>query len=422
MLTANPNTISSGIREVWDNTYQVTHHKIPTYPAFANFRLAAGLKKGDTVNRHYRNSLVANDMAGDGGYSTQAITDTQEQLVINKEKETSFYIKELDELQNHLPVRSQHAYDSMAALFNEIDADVLGDYDQYTQTLDDGDLGGTAGNGITVNTTNVRQLFSQSLKFLQRANIRLENNAKFTGFRKEDMAVQRGVAVISPDVYAKLLESLDGKDTALGDSVGINGHAGRYFGFDLFVSNGIGWSAEMPVATIPTAGDTVVINGVTLTAAADNSATTAGDYSIETTNDLAMANLVLLINATGTAGSDEYIDLSTANRNLIKNVVATYTASTDLLTLKATGYGYIAVSETMTPAANVWTAAKQVQHCLIGVNNSIDVVIQKTPSLKIKERDSKVGNDVVTWAAYGHKVFNEHKAKMIDVWVRTDAY
>ena len=423
MFTANPNTISSGIRETWDNTYQVTHHKIPTYPAFANFRLAAGLKKGDTVNRHYRNSLVANDMGGDGGYSTQAITDTQEQLVINKEKETSFYIKELDELQNHLPVRSQHAYDSMAALFNEIDADVLGDYDQYTQTLDDGDLGGTAGNGITVNTTNVRQLFSQSLKFLQRGNIRLENNAKFTGFRKEDMAVQRGVAIISPDVYAKLLESLDGKDSALGDSVGINGHAGRYFGFDLFVSNGIGWSATFEAVTIPTAGDTLTINGVALTAAADGAATTAGEYSIQTTVDLAMAELVKLINATGTPGADVYIDLSTANRNLIKNVVATYDSGTNLLTLKATGYGYIDVAEGMTPAGNIWTVGKEVQHCLIGVNNSIDVVLQKSPSMAVRPAPSaKVGVDVLTWAAYGHKVFNEHKAKMIDVWVRTEAY
>lgn len=422
-MAANPNTISSGIRETWDNVYQVQHHKIPVYPAFSTFRLAAGLQKGDTVNRHYRNSLVANDMGADGSYVTQAITDTQEQLVINKEKETSFYIKELDELQNHLPVRAKHAYDSMAAIFNQVDGDVLGNYDSYTNTLDDGDLGGTSGNGITVTTSNVRQLFSRSKKILQRNNIMLDNSAKFTGFRKEDMAVQRGVAIISPDVYNTLLESLDGKDSALGDQVGINGHSGRYFGFDLFVSNALGWSATLVLDTIPVAADTITINGVAMQAAADNSATNAGDFSIETTNDLAAANIVLLINGTGTAGTDEYIDFSTANRALMKNITATYTASTDKLTLKATGKGYVVVSETLSPATDVWTPALQVQHCLIGVNNSIDVVIQKNPSVTARPSpDARVGSDVVTWAAYGYKVFREQLNKMVDVWVRTDAY
>jgi hypothetical protein len=421
-MSVNPNTITAGIREVWDNMYQVTHHKVPTYPAFSNFRLAAGLQKGDTVNRQYRSTLVANDMDGDGGYNRQALTDTNEQLSINKEKEVSFYIKKLDEIQNHLPTRARYAEDSSIALFNQIDGDILGNYDQYTNTLDDGDLGGTAGNGITVNTSNVRKLFSQSLKLLQRGSIKLDLVAKFSGVRKEDASVQRGVAIISPDVYATLLESLDGKDSSLGDSVGINGHTGRYFGFDLFVSNGIGWSGTLDFTTIPVAGDTIVINGVTLTAAADGAATNAGDFSIQTTNDLAAAELVKLINGTGTAGADSYIDVSTANRALLKNITATYDSSTNLLTLKATGRGYITVSETLTPAGNVWTPAKQIQHCLIGVNNSIDVVIQKQPSVEIKPRDGKVGNDVVTWAAYGYKVFNEHKAKMIDVWVRTDAY
>lgn len=419
MFAANPNTISSGIREVWDKTYQVIHHKIPTYPAFANFRLAAGLEKGDTVNRHYRSSLVAKDMDGDGGYNRQTLTDTQEQLAINKEKEVSFYIKKLDELQNHLPVRARYAEDSMIALFNQIDGDVLGNYDQYTNSLDSGDLGGTAGEGITVNTTNVRQLFSQSLKLLQRNSVRIDQVAKFTGFRKEDMANRRGVAILSPDTYAKLLESLDGKDTNLGDSVGINGHAGRYFGFDLFVSNGVGWSGRLEFGTNPTNGDTVVVNGVTWTF--KTSPATAGEIDIGSTAADSLALLVAAINGTGTQDTaTTYYEVSAANRNLLRNITAT--DGSTYMTLKATGKGYVVVSETLTASADIWTTTKQVQHLLFGTNNSIDLVIQKEPSVEIKPRDGKVGNDVVTWAAYGYKVFNEHKPLMIDVWVRSDAY
>lgn len=422
MLAANPNTFG-GIPETWSREYQIVHDKVPVYPAISNYRLAAGLKKGDTVHRSYPTSLVAKVMGADGSYVTQAVTDTDETLVIDKVYETSVYVKELDELQNSLPVRTQYAKRSMVAIFNQIDGDILGLYDQFTQTLDSGDMGGTAGQGVTITSSNVKKMFFTAKRLLQKQNVMLDNGARFSGFKSEDDKNAMGVAVISPEVYQSLLEALDGKDTALGDKVAQNGHAGVFAGFNIFVSNAIGWSASLNLATIPTAGDTIVINGVTLTAAADNSATNAGDFSIETTNDLAAANIVLLINGTGTAGADEYIDVSAANRLLLRNITATYTASTDKLTLKATGWGHIVVSETLTAAADIWTTNLQVQHCLFGLANSIDVVIQKEPSLKVRPSpDARVGDDLVTWTAAGYKVFNEGKAQMIDAWVRTDAY
>jgi hypothetical protein len=430
-MASNPNTISSGIRETWDKTYQVTHHKIPVYPAFATFRLAKDLEVGDTVNRHYRNTMVAHDMAGDGGYQRQAITNTQEQLIINKEKEASFYVKKLDEIQNHLPVRKKHAFDAMAAIFNQIDGDVLGEYDSYSNSIDDSDLSGTSGNGISVTTSNVRRLFSIAKRKVQRENIMLDNVARFTGFRKEDAAAVRGVSIISPDVYQLLIESLDGKDSALGDTVGINGHVGRYYGFDLFVSNALGWSATLAFGSTKFSdGDIIVINGVSLTMKTSLGAT-AGNVLISSTVADNIDSIVACINDSenlsavnggagpSTAGTD-YVELSLANRNLLKNIVAS--DDDPNMTLKATGYGFIALSETATPSDILWTAAKEVQHCLFGVNNSVDLVIQKNPSLEIKDRDGKVGKDVVTWTAYGKKVFNEQTKKMIDVQVRTDTY
>lgn len=431
-MAANPNTISAGIQETWDKQYQVTHHKIPVYPAFSNFRLAAGLKKGDTVHRQHRNSLVANDMGGDGSYKRQAITDTDETLVIDKEKEASFYVKELDEIQNHLPVRAKHAFDASAAIFNQVDGDVLGEYDQFTNNLDAGDLGGTAGEGIIVTTSNVRKLFSNSMRLLQRNSIMIDMVAKFSGFRKEDARTNRGIAVLSPDVYQLLIESLDGKDTALGDSVGINGHVGRYYNFDLFVSNAVGWSATLAFGSTDFSdGDTVVINAVTLTMKT-TLGTTAGNVKIGGTVADSIDALVAVINdsetleadetganGAGTVGTD-YVELSQANRDLLKNITAT--DGTTELTLKATGYGFVSVSETATPSDILFTTTKQNQHLLFGVPNAIDLVIQKTPNMKPKERSGFVGMDVVTWAAYGKKVFNDSLVRMIDVRVDTSDY
>ena len=429
-MAANPNTLTAGIQDTWDKVYQVTHHKLPVYPAFTNFRLAAGLKKGDVVNRQYRNTLVAYPMAGDGGYQRQAITDTNETLTINQVPESSFYIKELDEIQNHLPTRAKHAYDAAVAVFNRVDGDVLGEYDQFTNNLDDGDLGGTAGNGISVTVSNIRQLFSGSTKLLQRNNIRIDTNARFTGFRKEDSSENRPVAILSPDVYQILLESLDGKDSALGDKVGINGHQGTYFGYDIFVSNAIGWSGRLVVSTIYVADDTVTVNGVVMTFKA-SVGSTAGNLLLGANAAANIDAVVAAINDSeslaafnGGAGASTagtlYVEFTLANRNLLLHMTAT--DNTSSMDLKVEGRGFITVSTSSTPTDNSWTAALQVQHCLIGVNNTVDLVLQKTPDMLIKDRDGKVGKDVVTWAAYGLKTFNESLLKMIDVRARTDAY
>jgi len=423
-MGANPNTFEHS--EDWAKAYQVTHHKLPVYPAVANYRLKANLQVGDTVNRNYRSSIIANDMGGDGSYVRQAVTDTKEQLVIDQEKEASFYIKDLDELQSHLPTRMKYAYDSGAALHNQIDADVLGAYGDFNLSLDDGDIGGTAGNGITVATTNVSKLFSRSLTKMQRNNIKMDNNARFTGFRKEDRMTERGIAIITPDVYQILLEYLEGKETALGDNVGINGHKGRFFGFDLFVSNNIAWSGVLAMATNPTDGDTVVINGVTFTFK-DTLGTTAGNVHIGTAVDDTRANFAAALNApttdiaeaatTGFVAFDEYSSQHLALRNL----TATNDNTADTLTVVMKGRGFVPVDETFTDGTDEWTAAKEVSHCLFGVANAIDLVIQKAPNTKVKDRTGYVGNDIVSWAAYGQKVFNESLNKMVDVQVRTDA-
>ena len=427
-MAANPNTIV--LQETWDKVYQITHHKMPVYPAISNFRLQSGLEKNDIVNRQYPSTFVAFPMAGDGGYTRQTLTDTKEQLTINREKETSFYLKELDEIQSHLPTRTKYAYQATAAIFHQVDADVLGNYDQFTNDLDDGSLGGTADNGILVDASNVAKVFSGSTKLLQRGNVMIDNVARFTGFKSEDDKNPMAVAIISPDVYQIIIQRLEGKDNVLGERVGVQGHAGMYMGYNLFVSNALGYSAKLLMGTQATDGDTVTVNGVVFTFKT-TLGTTAGNILIGASAAASADAVVAVINDSenlanfnGGAGPSTagtlYVELLQANRNLLINTAAT--DNTTNVTIKAKGAGFFAVSETLTAAADVWTPALQIQHCLLGVANSIDVVLAKTPGLKVKDRDGKIGSDLVTWAAYGEKVFNEGKAKMIDVKVRTSAY
>lgn len=418
-MAANPNTMT--FKTVFSAEYQMSHFKEPVYQILADTRLESSLTKGQTIARSYASDVQVNDMGGDGSYSTQAITDTQETLVINKEKEASIYIKKLDELQAHLPLKQKYGRKLANALINQIDGDVLlAMYQGAGTTLDDGSFGGTSGNGFTTTATNIATVFTTAMQKLRLKNV--VYNKRFQGGSKLEVPEGMPVATISPEILSYIELYLGGKDTLLGDQTSRNGYSGYFMGFELFVSNSLAWTAELVLSTIPTATDTITINGVVLTATANGAATAAGDFSISTTNDLAAANLVQLINGTGTPGASNYIELSVANRRLLKNITASYSASTDILTLTSSGWGTVVVSETLTPAANVWTTTKQKLHILFSLSKSCSLVIQKDPSLEENFVSAKIGKDYIAWTVYGIKVFVDQAPQIVDFAVNSSAF
>lgn len=419
-MGANPNTMT--FKTVFQAEYQMSHFKEPVYQILADTRLESSLTKGQTVARSYASDVQVNDMGGDGSYSTQAITDTQETLVINKEKEASIYVKKLDELQAHLPVKQKYGRKLANALVNQIDGDVLlAAYQGAGTTLDDGDFAGTDGNGLTVTANNVATVFTTAMQKLRLKNV-VYNKRFQTGGMKLEVPEGMPIAIISPEILSYIELYLGGKDSMLGDQVSRNGYSGYFMGFNLFVSNSLAWTAQLELPTIPTAGDTLVINGVTLTAAADGAATNAGDYSIQSAVDDAAASLVQLINGTGTAGADNYIDVSTANRRLLKNITASYSTSTNILTLTGSGWGTVPVSETFTASGNVFTTGKEQIHCLFGLSKSVSLVVQKNPSLEENFVSGKIGRDYIAWTAYGIKVFTDQAPQLVELAVNSASF
>jgi hypothetical protein len=416
----NPNTMT--FKQVFHAEYQMSHFKQPVYQVLADTRFESGLTKGQTLNRSYASDVVANDMGGDGSYTVQAITDTQETLTINKEKDASVYIKELDLLQAHLPVKQKYAKKLVHALINQIDGDVLlSAYQGAGSVLDDGDLGGTAGNGITISANNVATVFTLAMQKLMKNNVVYNANARFSGGNVE---VPEGMpmAVITPEVLTYIQLYLGGKDTMLGDRVSTNGFRGSFMGFELFVSNALPWTAQLELPTIPVAGDTVTINGVTFTAKASGAASNPGDFSIGANNDAAGTNLALAINGAGTPGASTYIEVSAANRKLLRNITASYNASTDRLTLVSSGWGVVEVSEGLTPSGDIFTVGKQNIHCVFGLSKSVSLVVQKDPSLIENPVSGKVGRDYVAWTVYGIKVFKDQQPQLVDVSVNAASF
>jgi hypothetical protein len=156
------NSISASLRENWSRDYQDMATKVNVYSNIANYRLEADLKYGQQAHRPYMSDVTVNTLGSEGSYTRQDITSADEYLTVNVEKEASFYIKDIDQWQSHYPTREKMAKRCGTKLTNWIDGDVLGEYDQATYSISDGDFGGTTGNGLTLTTSNIAQIFTKA--------------------------------------------------------------------------------------------------------------------------------------------------------------------------------------------------------------------------------------------------------------------
>lgn len=412
-------------KTVFSAEYQMSHFKEPVYQILADTRLEGSLDKGQTVARSYASDVIVNDMGGDGSYQTQAVTDTQETLVINKEKEASIYIKKLDELQAHLPVKVKYGQKLANALINQIDADVmLAVYQGAGTNMDDGNFGGVVGNGFIVTASNVATVFTTAMQKLRLKNV--VYNKRFQGGSKLEVPDGMPIAVISPEILSYIELYLGGKDTLLGDQVSQNGYSGYFMGFELFSSNALPWTGTLALSVNPTDGDTIVINSVTLTFKSTvDAGVTAGQVKIASTVTLTNTNLAAFLNAAGaTTVADStnagYNAVSTANVRMLKNFTAV--ASATAVTLTAGGTGTVPVSSTFTSGSNTFTTTKQQLHVLFTLSKSCSLVVQKEPSLEENFVSRKIGRDYIAWTVYGIKVFTDQAPQIVQLSVNSSAF
>lgn len=415
-------------KTVFNAEYQMSHFREPVYQILADTRLESSLTKGQTVARSYSSDVQVNDMGGDGSYSVQAITDTQETLTISYEKEASIYVKDLDLMQAHLPVKQKYGRKLANALINQIDGDVLlKAYQGAGTTLDDGDFAGTDGNGHTATASNIATVFVTAMQKLRLKNV--VYNRRFQGGMKLEVPEGMPIAVISPEILSYIELYLGGKDTLLGDQVSRNGYSGYFMGFELFVSNSLAWTGTLAMATNPTDGDTIVVNGVTITFKDTlTSASGATEVHIAGSVDVTRANLVEFLNAGGASSEAEdtntgYSSATSAEQRLLKNMTWTNDNTADTATVVAGGWGTVPVSETFTDTTDAWTTGKEQLHCLFGLSKSVSLVVQKKPNLT--ERPSpqaRIGNDYIAWAVYGIKVFVDQAPMLVDYAVNSASF
>ncbi len=405
---------SAGFQEVMSKRMQRIHHKTDVFRAIASFEERANLVKGDTVHRIKKTLPRVQTYVRGTAMSIGAHAEADESLVVNVSKVAPFYVDDLDQLQFNFKYQMEFGQDMAVRLGNFIDGDVLGEATTAISAniIDDLVINpstGTSGNGVTVSVGNIQRVFSTAQRKLTKAKISMQNR----------------FVVLSPELYQALIDYLAGKNTPLADKIGPNGDVGAsYYGFQLYMSNACLWTGTLGIATTPTDGDTVTINGVTFTFKT-TLGSTAGNVLIGGSASASNTNLTALINTPGTTTAngvaiDSTTDVGDGFTAIDKLTGMTAVAAATSTTIRSEGNGAITVSETLTAAADIWTAALQIEHIMFGQKGAIDVVIQAEPKIEVKEVPDKLGKNVIPWTLYGLKTFREGTAMLVDFKRRTD--
>lgn len=389
------NNLTAFNPEYWSNRMQVVRFNEPVFRALASYEERAMLKNGDTVHRPYRSRLTAQTYTKNTAVTIQDVTATDEYLSVDTTKVVPFYVDDLDELQNKWPTVNKFADDAGKELYDYIDADFLYEVVNATSSLDDGDVGGTSGTSIDLTTSNIAKMFAAAGKKLDRLNIDRKNR----------------YAVISPTVHQLLLEKMDGKDTALGDEIGMNGKIGKYMGFELYLSNNLYWTGRWTPANQPSDADTITIAGVTITFET-GTIETAGEVKSETDLSTTLTNLVNFLNAPSTSISGKHQALTDPDAiNALSGITASSSGTYLTVTWKGGSEAVVSASEVNDP----WSL--ETVYLMFGQKGAVDLVVQQAPKVVFKEVQDKLGKNVLPWTMYGKKTFTEGARALVQVKV-----
>lgn len=391
------NTFTADFPAIWAKEQQIVFYKTNVAVKIADISLNSSMGVGQTLNRPYRSTPYVPAYVRGTAITIQDLTDTQETLTVNSQYATGFYIDKFDVIQSEYDLAANYGKDTGVYLSNQVDATVLGEASNATSTVDDGTIGGTSGLPITLTTSNVLSVFSNAKSKLAKLNVPLDNL----------------FAVISPDFENILVQYGAGRDTNLGDTAQENGFFGNFYGFKLYRSNQLANTAVLSIATTPTDGDTVTLNGVVFTFKT-TLGSTPGNVAIGGSADAARLNLTELINAPGTTDAGQ-VALSAQNQAIIANATATDSASANTMTVYYKGVGALTVSETLTDATDAWQTTTFTQHNLFGATGAPTLVMQSMPAVMPKEVPDKLGKNYLNSVLYGVKTFVDNAKMLVNV-------
>ena len=392
-------------KKQFDNAYQEVFQKTLVAKSIMNTRFESVLKFGASIERvAYDISAVLVRTVTRGSASTiDAITDTADLLTVNLEKEAVFYISDGEVTQTG-PLNPGEEIGKQVGVKVALDLDsrCFAEVLNATHAFDNGDLTTTASTGtsIALSSTTVPQMVSR-----MGAKLRARNNQE---------VMTNMVFVVDSYAAGDVAQYLLGKNIDLAGSVFKNGYTGDVSNAQLYVSENLTGTAVLSIATTPTDGDTVTINGVVFTFKT-TLGSTAGNVAIAGSVDAARLNLSELINAPSTTDAGQ-VALSAANQLILQDalkIAATDDAAANTMTLVGTGSGRLTVSETLTDATDAFT--KNFISAYFGKKGAIDLVVQDLSPVDMRPTTDRRGTNVFSSYLAGLKTFPDGAKKFLQV-------
>lgn len=391
----------------FDNAYEEVFNKVLVAKNIMNTRFEPVLKYGASVERvNYDISNVRVRTVTRGAASTiDTITDGNETLTINLEKEAVFHISD-GEVTQAGPLNPGTVIGGQVAIkvAADLDARCFAEVQNALYDFDNGDLAGTASTGtaITLNSTTVPQMVTRMPAKLRRLN--------------NQQIVTNMVLVVDSYAAADIAQYLLGKNIDLAGSVFKNGYTDVVSNAQMYVSENLTGEAVLYSPQTPTDADTVVIGGVVFTFNTTLT-TTPGSVLISGSADAARANLAALVNTPGTSTTFGTA-LSTADQLTLTDtlrLVATNDNTADTMTIIGTGSGRLTLAGTLTNTNNTWS--KNFIHAYFGKKGAIDLVVQDIKEVDMRQTADRRGTNVFSSYLAGLKTFADGAKKFLDVLI-----
>jgi hypothetical protein len=328
-----------------------------------------------------------------------SVTSSSETLTISTWIASMVHVDDTEQRQSIIKLGTNISNKMMRDHNNRIEQAILAEVSNAGHSIDDGNVGGTAGNNAVVNTNTVPMFFI----------------AADTKLDAADAPKAGRTAVVGGHFLGQLKLQQAARATTFGDGVNTRGVVANMFGWDILYSNNLPYSAVLTIATNPTAADTVTIAGVKFTFKAALAA--AGDLHICDSAAETVANMVVALNAPATsiteAGSGGYTALSSDNVFILRDKRRISAVATSATVTTISGYGDIVVSETLSAVADVWSAQKQTS--LFCVKGCIDMIVQIPPKIEVTRDQNQFADIVKSLLGYGKKTYADGAREMVSV-------
>ena len=347
------------IPELWSRRIQYLTRNALVATQICSFEEQPDLKYGDRIHRPYPNDLVVNDYVKYTDTTQQDLIGTDEYLDIDQSKEISFAIDEVDWIQMKYDLENSYVERAAYRLANDIDGKVLSEVVNAKVELDAGDIGGTAGQAISLSTSNC-------LNAVMTAGAKLTAN----GCEMD----KTWALVVWPKTAAVIAQTVAQDWFSLADLALKNGYAGNFAGYKVYSSNNVMHS--IPVTGTVTSGDKITVAWVEFTATAAT-----------------LDNIASLINA------------STDPK--IKNAKISASVANSTLTIVSSGKVIVTSSDL--------TVGDAVEYAILCRPGAIDLVMQQNIDVRKNPLPKQKADYYIISCLYGVKTFTEGAERMVSL-------